>query len=291
MPLTEPMILAVIGLFAGILGGLLGVGGSVIMIPAMIYLIRDPNQHQFQGAAMIVNFFVILPAVMAHRKADAILWPVVRVMIPCAVGGVLAGVALSSASFFAGANEVYLSRVFGVFLLYAAAYNVMKLVRNRQMPEIDQAAAARISKSRIALAVGLPMGLVGGLLGVGGGALAVPAQQVFLRMPIRRAIANSATSILVLCVFGAVFKNYLNTQDGISLQRTLTLVLFLAPCAVLGGYLGGRLTHVIHRQGLRVAVILLMCYGGVSMILRGDDSPASEVPSPVEELRIDSPNP
>ncbi|MCH9003289.1 MAG: TSUP family transporter, partial [Planctomycetes bacterium] len=60
-----------IGLFTGVVGGLLGVGGSIVMIPAMTEVI-GPDQHLYQAAAMIVNFFVVVPAVYQHRKAGAI---------------------------------------------------------------------------------------------------------------------------------------------------------------------------------------------------------------------------
>ena len=66
----EMLILMAIGLCAGLLGGLLGIGGSVVMIPAMS-VIFGPAQHLYQGAAMIVNFFVVIPAVIQHRRAGA----------------------------------------------------------------------------------------------------------------------------------------------------------------------------------------------------------------------------
>ena len=96
----------------------------------------------------------------------------------------------------------------------------------------------------------------------------MPLQQVFLRMPLRRAIANSAATILPLSLIGAICKNYANARAGVPLPEALKLALFLIPTAIIGGLLGGRLTHLLPRWVLRVAVILLMCYAGVSLIRR-----------------------
>ncbi len=277
--MTDLLILVIVGLFAGLLGGLLGVGGSVLMIPAIMILFKDANQHVTQGAAMIVNFFVVWPAVVQHRRADAVLWPIVRAMAPFAVIGVVVGVWLSDGRWFRGSNEVYLSRVFGAFLLYDVGYNVYRLLSNKRLPDVTPADAASIPAWKTAAAVGLPMGLVGGLLGVGGGALAVPLQQVFLRIPLRRAIANSAAAIVALSVIGATYKNYANHQAGLPLALSLRWAACLIPTAMIGGFLGARLTHAIPRRFLRIAFSLLMCYASVSL-LRREPKNAGAGPTP-----------
>jgi hypothetical protein len=118
------------------------------------------------------------------------------------------------------------------------------------------------------MAVGFPMGLIAGLLGVGGGIVAVPLQQVILKMPLRRAIANSAVTIVPLSILGAVYKNVANAHAGVDARESLSLALCLIPTAMIGGFVGGRLAHTAPRKALRMAVILLMCYGGVSMLAR-----------------------
>ena len=79
------LLLIALGLVAGGSGGLLGIGGSLVMIPGMILLFgaegrqagQDP-QHLYQAAAMIVNFFVVLPAVVRHSQARATIPFVIR---------------------------------------------------------------------------------------------------------------------------------------------------------------------------------------------------------------------
>jgi len=282
---TNPVILMAIGLVAGLTGGLLGIGGSVVMIPGMT-LFFEPHQHLYQGAAMIVNFFVVLPAVYKHFRAKAVLKPVVRWTIPFAVLGVLCGVWLSSGWWFRGANEVWLSRLFGAFLFYVAGYNIYRLFGARRLPDMGEAEARRLAGWRIALLVGMPTGLLGGLLGIGGGSIAVPLQQLLLRIPLRRAIANSATTILPLSLVGAVYKNVSNAQAGIPFIESFHLAVFLIPTAVVGGYVGAHLTHAMPRRLLRLAFILLMLYAGYSLVTRAGGNGSAHRILPDERTRL-----
>ena len=106
--------------------------------------------------------------------------------------------------------------------------------------------------------VGFPMGLTAGLLGIGGGAVCVPTQQVLLRIPLRRAIANSSATILCVASLGATYKNLTLPEHGIAVTTSLWLALTLVPTAILGGYCGGKLTHVIPRKLLRIVFIFFM---------------------------------
>jgi uncharacterized membrane protein YfcA len=270
--MTETTVLLLIGLFSGLLGGLLGVGGSVVMIPAVtVFFGRD--QHVYQAAAMIMNFFVALPAAVQHWRAGAVLMPVVRRMIPTSIIGVLIGVWLSSGWWFHGDYEIYLARLFGAFLLYEAAYNTVRLMTNKQFADIDAQAAERLPAGKIIWGIGLPMGVIAGLLGIGGGTLAVPLQQVFLKMPLRRAIANSSATIILLSCIGAVCKNYTNVQAGIPPAAALKIAACVIPTGIIGGMIGAHLTHRVHRKALRVAFICLLVYGGYELMRRRPRKP------------------
>lgn len=274
-----------IGLASGVLGGLLGIGGSVIMIPAMT-AVFGPAQHLYQGAAMIMNFFVALPAASQHFRAKAVLMPIIRVTIPTSIAGVLLGVWLSNGWWFRGTNEAYLSGVFGVFLLYAAGYNVYRFFSSHRFADVTDTDAQAIPKWKAALSVGLPMGLIGGLLGVGGGIVAVPLQQLMLKIPLRRAIANSAVTIVPLSIIGAVYKNAANAQAGVDFTKSLQIALCLIPTAMVGALIGGRLTHTAPRKALRLAVIVLLAYGGIRMLLGASKKLAPAPPSPAQPSAV-----
>jgi uncharacterized membrane protein YfcA len=261
------LLLAAVGLAAGSLGGLLGIGGSVVMIPCMRELLHA-DQHLYQAAAMIVNFFVVSPSVYHHFRARAVIWPVARVLIPTATVAVVGGVMLSELAVFRGHGERYLACLFGLFLFYVAGVNLHRLVSPRAAAREERWEPGR-STWRGSFLVGIAVGLVAGLLGVGGGIVSVPLQQRFLRIPLRNAIANSASTIVLLSVVGASLKNYeLVTEHGYRLVDSVSLAIVLIPTAIAGGFFGGRLVHVLPLRAVRAAFVLLMLVAGLRMTLR-----------------------
>jgi uncharacterized protein len=258
------LIQAIIGLLAGFVGGLLGIGGSLIIIPSFIFYLSHTaggytgqTQHLLQAAAMICNVFVSIPAMIVHYRAKTIMPGVVRRLIPGALAGTLLGVALTNSHWFARDNGRYLAVGLALFLAYETGYNLWRLLVHGGTDHSDE---PRDVPGWQATGVGLATGLVAGLLGIGGGLLAVPAQQVFLPLPLRRAIANSTTTIIFTAALGAAFKNATLPVHGLTVLASLKLAAMLIPTALLGSLLGGRLMYRLPRRALRVAFIIFMTF-------------------------------
>ncbi|MBN8645102.1 MAG: TSUP family transporter, partial [Planctomycetes bacterium] len=131
---ADTAALLIVGLFAGLLGGLAGLGGSILMIPAMALLFHGrsfDNQHLYQAAAMAVNVAVSVPAAVRHKKSGMIRGDLFRWMLPgtlvLMVVGVLVGNLISSA---------VLERVFAVFVAVVALQTVWAAVKKE--PELDE---------------------------------------------------------------------------------------------------------------------------------------------------------
>lgn len=273
----ETIVLAGIGCIAGILGGLLGIGGSIVMIPAMLLLFGSRHgtegQHLYQAVTMIVNVFVGSSSAYRHYKSGAMLWPTLKMLIPLAILGSIAGVFVSNLGVFSGPGTIWLSRLFGLFLLYVMCHSIWGLYRGKRPGDTLTPPDDRIGGWKAAL-IGLPVGLSNGLLGIGGGVVAVPLQQTILRIPLQRSIANSSLSIVFVAGFGAIFKNltlHLHAgPDGaaFALSQSLALAAILIPTAFAGAYLGAYLTHRISLGWLRVVFACLMLYGGVKLVTR-----------------------
>ncbi len=256
-----------IGLGGGLAGGLLGLGGSVIMIPCMT-LLFGPRQHLHQAAAMIVNIFVSTPAVFQHLRARAVMSRVVKEMLPAAVISVILGVLLSELPIFRGDGKVYLTGVFGLFLIVVTVGELRRLLGKSVAKRRNEGGEATAPVSRRAWIVGVPTGLIGGLLGVGGGIVAVPLQQRLVGLPLRNSIANSATMMVALSLVGAGFKNYaLVTEHGYHLVHSCRLALMLIPGAVLGSLIGSRLTHVLPVRFVRGAFVIFLLMAAGRMLL------------------------
>ncbi|MCB9183083.1 MAG: sulfite exporter TauE/SafE family protein [Flavobacteriales bacterium] len=108
-------LLIVVGLLAGILSGFVGVGGGIIMVPALIWLLGY-NQHQAQGTSLAVLMLpVVALAVRNYWKAGLLDWRVVAVI----AGAFVAGGYFGSKGALALPAET-VKRVFGVVMLFAA---------------------------------------------------------------------------------------------------------------------------------------------------------------------------
>ncbi len=235
----------------------MGVGGSLIIIPALTIL-YGPRQHLYQAAAMIVNFSVVAPAALWHLRTGTVLVRAVMAMAPAAVTGAVIGVALSEYDCFRGDGQAYLTILFAVLLVYCAANITAKSFASGR-PE-QRGNARNSSTWRIGVQAGFPTGLLGGLLGIGGGVVCVPMQSQVFGVPLRNAIANSSTTIVCLSVVGAICKNYalVHHHPEYQLAESIRLAVSLIPTAVVGSMIGSRLVTKLPIRLLRVAFALFL---------------------------------
>lgn len=119
------IVAVVIGLVGGAVGGLLGIGGGAIFVPAMVLLL-DVDQHTAQGVSLLVIVPTAVSATITNRRAGTIDQTTVRWLTPFAIAGAMA------AAFVAGAldGEV-LSRIFGVVATLVGLRMLVGSVRGR----------------------------------------------------------------------------------------------------------------------------------------------------------------
>ena len=258
------LILVSIGLVMGVMGGLLGIGGSIVMIPAMIVFFKG-NQHLYQAAAMICNFFVAISAVLVHKRAKILVLDVIKWLVPAGLVGIVMGVWLSNVEFFAGENSRNLTRVFGCFVIYVAIYNIFKFGKydgGQDGLDLSQ----RKKSSPLALLTGLFTGISGGLLGIGGGTICTPMQQICLKMPLKRAISNSSALIASTALAGAFYKNITLAKHDLAAIDSLSIAIIIIPTAMLGAFIGGRLMHKLPRDFVRVVFIGLLVVAAYKLL-------------------------
>lgn len=243
---TDFLALGLIGLLAGVLGGLLGLGGSIIMIPALSLLFAArgwSNQHLYQAAAMIANVVISIPGAVMHRRAGTVPHELIRWLLPSMCAFIVLGVLLSNLL-----DDATLRGIFAAFLVYVAAVTIWKVIRRAPDHEHE---AAIITPAR-GLGIGAVTGTMGGLLGIGGGVLAVPLMQWICRLPMKRAIAASASVMVISSAIGATFKSATLGQHGVAWTSAVILAACLAPTAVIGGLIGARLSRTAPLTAIRV---------------------------------------
>ena len=203
-----------------------------------------------------------VPATLRHHRAGAVIPVALKRILPWALVTVLAGVAVSNLPVFRGVvGGQWLGRVLAVFIVYVIYLNARRLV-SKSDAETDM--QLRLAPARCAV-VGGAMGGFAGLLGIGGGALAVPLQHVFLGMKLRNAIATSSALICVTSTVGAVYKIGSLGGHGESWLQGVQTALLLAPTAWIGGRLGASLTHRLPLRQVRAAFVALMAVAAVKM--------------------------
>lgn len=266
-----------IGLSAGLLGGLLGIGGSVIMIPALAILLgsSDPNtQHLYQAAAMAVNLAVTVPAAIRHYRAGALLPRLLALIAPVALVSIIAGVMLSNQ--IDGRN---LRLLFAAFLCYVAIVAIIKIYRRTPDHDLIE---SRLTPVR-AGSVGAVLGGAAGLLGIGGGILAIPLAQGLCRVPLKNAIAVSSATMSITAGVGATLKIATLDQWGFEAWDAIRLALTMAPTAIIGGWFGAKLTHHLPLGIVRVVLILLMLVSAWRMAAPPREAGAQAAPASPSE--------
>lgn len=255
----------------GLLGGLLGIGGSVIMIPAMVFFFGE-NQHLYQASAMICNFFIGASATLAHKQAQSIVPRTLKAMIPAAIIGIILGVAISNSPLFAGDQSYLLARCFGGFLIYVAIYNSLKYFK--RFNSADQTDNHEHSLPGETF-IGLITGLGAGLLGMGAGTLSTPLQQILLKMPLRRAMSNSAVLIMSMAWLGALYKNLSLEQHQTSFALfnsrsaaldSMKIAGCIIPIAIAGAFLGGYLMHKLPKNLVRTVFIIVLILAAIRLL-------------------------
>jgi uncharacterized membrane protein YfcA len=271
--LAHTLILLAIGGLAGVAGGLLGVGGGIVMIPALALLLGDAwgrdSFHAYNLASIMTAIVLSIPAAVRHSRERAVIYRMLPAVIPLALVGVVGGVLLAGQ--LTGEHTRTLKRIFGGFLEFVVLVSVIQEWRAiRGEPHLCNACPLPTRRTLIGLVVGLPSGIIAGLLGVGGGIWAVPAQSLLLGVRIRQAIATSTVMIIAIAIAASVGRSLdlarLENQPPLH-HVAWWLALWLAPGALVGGWIGAGLTHRVPVRWLRYIFQALLAVTGVKLIL------------------------
>lgn len=174
---------ATVGVLAGALSGLFGVGGGVLIVPGLV-LLAGMRQHEAHGTSLAAIVPVATGGVIGYAVEGAVDWPAALLL---AMGG--AAGAVLGARILDRVPEAPLRRTFAVFMLVAAVSLIL------HVHEGTGRGALTATVVVVLVLAGGVTGLLAGLLGVGGGIVVVPAMILLLSVP--DAVAKG-TSLLVI---------------------------------------------------------------------------------------------
>lgn len=261
LTLVEALLVLALGLVAGTVGGLAGVGGSMIMLPGLALLLgyegpEAARHHLFIGSAMLVNVVVAFSARARHKKEGAVDRALVRLLLPSMSAAMVAGVFAGNA-----VDGTVPKRALGVILLCYAGYLIWTTAR--RLP--DHPERAHGHARGWVIATGAAAGFAGGFLGIGGGIIIVPALVLLARVPLRRAVAASVGVMWITAIIGSALKLLTLGQHGYTAADAAWLALPMAVGAMVGAQVGAWLAHRLALPWLRLAIAGVLGLAGARM--------------------------
>jgi hypothetical protein len=262
--LIHVLILLGTGVFVGFAGGLLGVGGGFIMAPVQYFVfidmgvVPDDAIKLAFGTNLLVILFISLSGMWRHHKLGAVNW---RAAIVMGFSGLL--FAYAGATLATRLPGDVLKIAFGVIVLLSAVYMLTARTKEGEREPVDNAWAW--------FAWAIPLGLITGMLGIGGGVVAVPIIVLALRFNIHRAVATSLAMIIFNSVGGLV-GYIINGLDVPGLPPysigyvNLPSAFLLIVSSFIMVQVGAIIAHRLPGQRLRFIFILLMFYIGLKML-------------------------
>jgi uncharacterized membrane protein YfcA len=242
------------GAVAGILAGLLGIGGGLVVVPmltAAFGFLGFPGDHILHmalGTSMASILFTSLSSVRAHHGRGAVLWPVVLGISPGILAGTFAGAWVA-----ARLSSDFLKVFFSVFLLYVATQMLLG-VKPRASRELPGRAGM--------FGAGTVIGVFSSLVGIGGGTLSVPFL-LWHNTRAHTAIGTSAAIGFPIALAGTL--GYITS--GLQVQGlppwnlgfiNLTAMVGIAGASILTAPLGARLAHSLPVDRLKRIFSLLL---------------------------------
>lgn len=189
---TTAGILLVMGAFAGVLAGLLGVGGGIILVPAFFYAFSalgydSPQLMQIcLGTSLATIIVTSLRSVLAHNKKGAVEWDILKTWVIGIVIGATVGFAVASSL-----RSDALQAIFGGLAIFVGLYMAFGSAEWRLGPHMPGGILRGILSPII--------GFLSVLMGIGGGSFGVPTMTLF-GVPIHRAVATAAGFGVIIAV-------------------------------------------------------------------------------------------
>ncbi len=261
--ITTLLIFVILGAFAGVLAGLLGIGGGLVIVPILYFALpplgvtEGQLMHVALGTSLATIIFTSISSMKAHNKRGAIRWDIFKTITP----GILIGTFLGSC-FAAYLNTTVLKVIFIVFLYYVASQMLLGL---------KPKASRDIPKKWGMFGAGNLIGAMSSLVGIGGGTLSVP----FLTMcniQIHTAIGTAAAIGLPIALAGTA--GFVWTGIGAQGLPEWTIgyvylpaLLGIVSTSMLTAPIGAKLAHSLPVAKLKMIFAILLFIVATKMLI------------------------
>jgi uncharacterized protein len=250
-PITSIVILVAVGLAAGTLGSMLGVGGGIIMVPALTFLNVPPTQAS--STSLIAVTSTSISSTIEYSRQKRIDYRLSLEMAACAIPGGVLGAILSDYL-----PEESFKIYFGILLILTGIYilyrNLIQMQGTVKKPTIVLRA--------IVFVAAFSSGIISSLFGVGGGIIFVPAMVLVLGLSMHRAAATSQLTLLMTSISGVFTHSFLGHPDYLQ-------AVALSAGAFVGAQIGARISRIAKERFLQRLLGLMILAVAIIFILDG----------------------
>lgn len=248
----------ILGMVAGVIGGLLGLGGGILIVPSLLFIFiwqglpADILMHLAVATSLFTIVFTSISSSYAHHKHQAVLWPQVFLLAPGIIIGAVFGAFIADYI-----SSDILRRLFGAFeILVALQIGLsVKPTAQRSLP----------TRNGMLIAGG-GIGSLSTILGIGGGTLTVPFL-IWCHVGMRKAVATSSACGFPIALAGTLTMIFTGLDSTSLPEHSIGYVywpaaILILMTSVLFAPVGAKLAHSIPVDSLkRVFAIVLACIG------------------------------
>lgn len=268
--MAQVIYMALAGLLGGALGSMVGLGGGVFIIPALVLFLDVPIHNAVSASLLGVVATSTTGSITYLRQGLANLRLTVTIETALGLGALTGGIVGAMLS------KETLSAVFGGLMVVVSVYigwrrksvppppaggiELGRLGASYRDVNLHREVRYSVRRLPLGLVAGLVAGNVSGLLGVGGGWLTVPTLRLGMGVPMRAAVATSALMLGVTACAGALV--YL--AKGLVDPTTAVPVVF---GVVAGAFVGSRIASRVRSSVLTVVLAVVIFLLAVQMIL------------------------
>lgn len=270
----EFVLLAIVGLLSGIVGALIGLGGGVILVPAMLFLgttiafFPALSPQEIVGLSVIMMIFTGLSSTLSYMKVKTVDYRSALIFFAGSAPGTVVGAFVNK-----GLDLPSFNLYFGILLVFLS---VLLLIRNKLKAVhwfVENGKKNTFTDSMnkeyvygypiwFALLLTFGVGFASGLFGIGGGSIMVPAMILLFLFPPHVAVGTSMLMVFLASIINSITHISLGNVPWI---YTLAIV----PSAYIGAKIGASLNKKMKSETLVVILRIALLILGLRSIYEG----------------------
>ena len=261
--LQNSAIFALTGAFAGLMSGILGIGGGLIVVPTLAYIFHhghmippDMEMRVAAGTSLAIMIFTAQATVRAHQRQGTILWDIYQRLWPSVLIGTAVGALLADYL-----STIWLKMILGLVLL-VLAFKMLIHVHITHRPHTPSLWVNRL--------VNFVIGFQAGLLGIGGGALIIP-YLIYCGIEPRKIPGVAALCTLTVAMIGTmVFIITGTNESGLPSGATgyvfWPAVFWVAIPSMLFAPMGAHMTYVLPIKQLKYGFSIILLLAALDLL-------------------------